>query len=254
MVVYFTGTGNSRYVARKIAEQTADQTVNANDCIKKDEGHVFTNTRPLVFVLPVYVSAPPLVFMDFLRKSEFQGNRKAYFIMTCAGGMGGSPAYCQKLSAELGLEYMGTASVRMPQNYIAFFTTKDAQTNRGILQAAAPVIAELARLVGAQESFLDPQMKRWEYISTEMILGMYYKWFISAKAFKAGDACTGCGLCKTVCPLDNIRITNGKPVWKDRCTHCMACINACPKDAIEYGKKTQGKLRYRGPERTERHT
>lgn len=253
MVVYFTGTGNSRYVARKIAEQTADQTVSANDFTKKDEGYVFTNTRPLVFVLPVYVSAPPLVFMDFLRKSKFAGNRKAYFIMTCAGGMGGSPAYCQKLSAELGLEYMGTASVRMPQNYIAFFTTKDADTNRGTLEVSAPVIGELARLVAAQEAFPDPQMKRWEYISTEMILGMYYKWFISAKGFKAGDTCIGCGICKTVCPLDNIRLADGKPVWGDRCTHCMACINACPKDAIEYGKKTRGKIRYRGPERTERH-
>ena len=26
--------------------------------------------------------------------------------------------------------------------------------------------------------------------------------------------------------------------------HCMACICYCPKEAMEYGKKSKGKLRY----------
>ena len=46
------------------------------------------------------------------------------------------------------------------------------------------------------------------------------------------------------CPLNNIRLENGKPVWGKNCTHCMACICYCPKEAIEYGKKSKGKPRY----------
>ena len=41
---------------------------------------------------------------------------------------------------------------------------------------------------------------------------------------------------------------DGKPKWGDNCTHCMGCINLCPKDAIEFGKGSVGKHRYKGPE------
>ena len=47
------------------------------------------------------------------------------------------------------------------------------------------------------------------------------------------------------CPTNNIVIQNGKPVWGNNCTHCMACICRCPAEAIEYGKKSVGKPRYR---------
>ena len=42
---------------------------------------------------------------------------------------------------------------------------------------------------------------------------------------------------------------NGKPVWtKKKCTKCSGCINCCPFLAIEYGKGTEGRIRYHHPE------
>ena len=58
-------------------------------------------------------------------------------------------------------------------------------------------------------------------------------------------ACTGCGRCAQLCPTNNIVLRSGKPVWGGNCTHCMACISYCPTEAIEYGKKSVGKPRYR---------
>ena len=72
----------------------------------------------------------------------------------------------------------------------------------------------------------------------------FYRFFVRADAFRATDACIGCGKCVERCPLNNIRLENGKPVWGKHCTHCMACICYCPKEAIEYGKKSKGKPRY----------
>ena len=54
----------------------------------------------------------------------------------------------------------------------------------------------------------------------------------------------GCSKCVELCPLNNIHLENGKPVWGKNCTHCMACICYCPKEAIEYGKKSRNKPRY----------
>lgn len=54
-------------------------------------------------------------------------------------------------------------------------------------------------------------------------------------------------MCKTICPVDNIKMTNKKPTWLGKCTDCMACINICPKEAINIGNKTLKKNRYRNP-------
>ena len=74
---------------------------------------------------------------------------------------------------------------------------------------------------------------------------IFYSLFVKADAFKVDDKCIGCGKCEQICPLNNIKIQNAKPVWGKNCTHCMACICGCPKEAIEYGKKSVGQRRYR---------
>lgn len=54
-------------------------------------------------------------------------------------------------------------------------------------------------------------------------------------------------MCKKICPVDNIVLEDGKPKWNGKCTDCMACINICTKEAINIGKSTIKKNRYRNP-------
>ena len=64
------------------------------------------------------------------------------------------------------------------------------------------------------------------------------------------DECISCGLCERQCPLNAIRMENGKPVWvKDKCTLCLGCLHRCPKAAIHYGtnEKTVLHGRYLNP-------
>ena len=51
-------------------------------------------------------------------------------------------------------------------------------------------------------------------------------------------------MCARLCPMTNIKIENGRPVFGDKCLSCGSCIQNCPTEAIEYGNITQKKKRY----------
>ena len=47
------------------------------------------------------------------------------------------------------------------------------------------------------------------------------------------DACTGCGVCLTVCPTGAIYVIDGKAaIDGTRCVRCGECARICPKRAI----------------------
>ena len=66
------------------------------------------------------------------------------------------------------------------------------------------------------------------------------------------DACAGKEgpVCAQICPVVNIKMENGKPCWLHHCEHCLACLHWCPQEAIQFGKNTKGRKRYRHPEIT----
>ncbi|TFG01452.1 MAG: hypothetical protein EU539_14035 [Promethearchaeota archaeon] len=68
------------------------------------------------------------------------------------------------------------------------------------------------------------------------------------KNFYADENCDSCGICKKVCPVNNIKIVAGKPRWHNQCQQCLACLHFCPQEAIQYGKNTLGRRRYHHPE------
>ncbi len=52
------------------------------------------------------------------------------------------------------------------------------------------------------------------------------------------NKCITCGLCTSLCPMNNIEIQNNKIIFTDKCTMCYRCFSNCPKQAITIiGKK-----------------
>ena len=248
MVFYFSGTGNSRFVAKRIAEAISQEAVDITTYTKTMDRPEFTGSGVYVFVCPSYMSAPARAMTDFVEWAGFPSGVKAYFIVTCAASMGITPRVASEICEKKGLQYMGAAQIEMPQNYIALFTTKEVEENIDIIEKAENEIDRIAPLILNGEVLETKKIGSVEYSVTKWVRDVYYKDFMKTKKFKATDKCISCQKCVRICPLSNITMKDGKPSWGNKCTHCMACINQCPKDAIEYGKGSVGKPRYKGPE------
>jgi ferredoxin len=181
---------------------------------------------------------------NFLRNADLAGNKRAYFILTCGEKAGDAVRSIKTLCIKKGLEFMGLASVVMPENYVAMFPVPGKEKADEVLQKATPHIFSLAKEIKAGRALRENKPGLVDTFQSGAVNPIFYAFVVSAKKFHATDACTHCGRCAVLCALNNISLVDGKPRWGRKCTHCMACICGCPAKAIEYGTKTQGRPRY----------
>lgn len=248
MIVYFSGTGNSRYCAQLLADQLGDELLDCSGYIKHGIQAELLSGKPWVFVTPTYAWQLPRVFTDFLRRSWLQGNKEAYFIMTCGSEIGDAAKYNQDLCRELDLDGKGTLQVPMPENYIALFDVPPEEKCQEMIAAAKPLLENAAEQIRKRENLAEPKVSRADKLKSSAINKRFYKYYLKADKFFATVQCIGCGKCAEACVLNNISLKDGRPLWGKSCTHCMACICGCPVEAIEYGNISRGKRRYRCPE------
>ena len=133
MIVYFTGTGNSRYCAQMLAEKLGDGLVSAFDFVRDGIAAELVSQKPWVFVAPTYGWRLPRIFAGFIRSGSFSGSRDAYFVMTCGSDIGNAAYHNHALCGETGFRCRGTFPVVMPENYIAMFNAPQEGQARKII-------------------------------------------------------------------------------------------------------------------------
>ena len=242
MIFYFSGTGNSQLAARQIGEAIDDEVRSINEHMKTRE--TYTSKRPFVFVAPTYCWRMPRVVGQWIMAQQFKGCREAYFILTCGSSVGNAGGYAVKLCNKKKLRFRGLAPVVMPENYVAMFSTPDKVESRAIIEKALPEIIKLAEYIQKGMDFPKAAISVNDRLLSGPVNVVYYPLIVRDQGFHVTDKCISCGKCARRCPLENIRMTDKKPVWLGNCTHCMACIGGCPVEAIEYKTKSKGKHRY----------
>ena len=157
MVLYFTGTGNSRYIATRISEALGDELLSMNDRIKAGDTLPVASGERLVIVTPTYAWRIPRIVRDWLAETDFPCGAQAWFVMTCGSEIGNAAQYNRALCAEKQLTYMGTAQIIMPENYIAMFDAPQADEARQIVARAEPDIDRAATAIAANQAFPPPR-------------------------------------------------------------------------------------------------
>lgn len=242
MVLYFTGTGNSRFAARIIAQSLGEQAVSLNDAIKSGEKTDIA-CETLVIVTPTYAWQIPHLVRDRLLNEDIIAKR-AYFVMTCGDDIGSADTHCARLCRKKGIEYMGVYPVVMPENYVAMFNVPKPETAQKIIDAALPDIQKACDFISQNKPFPKAKVTVTDKLKSGIVNTAFYKLCVSAKGFYATADCIACGKCARLCPFGNITLEASHPIWGTKCTHCMACICACPEQAVEYKNISQGKPRH----------
>jgi ferredoxin len=247
MIIYFTGTGNSRYAAELLAADTGDELKGINALIKRGETGDFMSEKPYVFVCPTHGWRIPRIFEDWIRKSRFAGSRMAYFILTCGTEVGNAVHYVRELCKNKNFLFMGLKEILMPENYVCMFSVPDDIEAKRIRDKAEPFLHSAARAIKKSDPIPCKPVSRLDRIYSAIFNPIFHRVMITSKPFWVTDDCISCGRCEKLCPVNGIQMKDRYPMWTGPCIHCQACICGCPKNAIEYGLATEGKPRYQCP-------
>ena len=155
----------------------------------------------------------------------------------CGGEIGSADRYNRELCRVKGLSCMGTAQIVMPENYIAMFGVPQADEARRIVAKAEP---DIDRAIAAlREVFPSrrPGTTLYDRLMSGPVNPVFYRFFVKADAFRATDACIGCGKCVELCPLNNIHLENGKPVWAKTAPTAWRASAIAPKRPSSTAKR-----------------
>lgn len=254
MIFYFSASGNSYHVARRLSEALGENMVDMGKAIRN---HAYTYTiapkEKLGFVFPVHAWAPPKIIEDFVRRLElyFIDDLYVYAVCTCGQSAGESLSVLDACLRDNGLKLNSGYSVVMPDNYAVLFPAPQKAECNQILQDAEETIQLITRAIRLERrEFFRVKKGKGSTFLSNVINPLFCRFATSTKPFYAENSCIGCGLCASVCPIGCIEMTNHKkPYWMDtHCTKCMACLQQCPVHAIQCGKNTLDKGRYLHPD------
>jgi ferredoxin/flavodoxin len=248
-IFYFSGTGNSLYVAKKIRETLGDtELIQITSELCQSKVDIEAETLGLVF--PVYAYGPPVIVETFLKQAHIKQPEYFFVVATYGGNPRDALKYCERQIKQKGLTVDAGFMVAMPNNYITGFDTSSGEQLQKILVRANTELSEILLRITKQENV----SIRTDSIADRIISMMVHPLFAFGrnklvKKFYVSDTCTGCGICTKLCSVKNIVLTSAKrPQWGQHCEFCLACINWCPARAIEFGNKTQQRNRYHHPD------
>lgn len=252
MIFYFTGTGNSKYVAQNIGEKCNENVINISDELKKksDQSQYKLEDNEIIgFVYPVYAWAPPKVVIDFIKKIKLYNYKENYVfsIATCGGSIGNTMEMLKNTLSKEKIILNSGFSLVMPNNYIIMGDVDSKKIQQEKLERADKRLEYIVKVIKERkDNIFDVKKGSMPWLVTNLGNPLFNSLGINTKKFYVNDNCTGCGICAKVCSLGNISIDK-KPVWGSRCTQCLACIHRCPTKAAQYGKYTVNKGRYVNP-------
>lgn len=250
---YFTGTGNTLWVGKELRDRLPGAELLPLIQLAGQDEIVLEGV--VGFLFPLYYLGLPEIVYRVASRADLGRCEYVFGLATCGAFAfavtGGAQKMGQALDAaphERRKALDAFFYVWMPGNHLLGYGAYPRIVQKAQLKLATLKIARIARRIQARAAHVE----RGNPLTAALTRGVYQEWIAKLthadRAYWVDPRCNSCGLCERVCPVDNILLEAGKPVWRGHCQQCMACIQLCPQQAIQYGDQTVGRKRYRNPE------
>lgn len=256
MIYCFSGTGNTRLVAERLANYLGKRAVGLDKETLANPGSATLqcDDELVIWAFPTYSWGVPPVIVKLLENATLRFNPGALHmaVTTCGDDTGNLPSMWRGLLKRKGLKPGAVYSVQMPNTYVMMkgFDVDSEKLASSKTQAMDERVQDIARNIREGKITAD---------TTDVIKGTFttlktrviYPWFTKFKMTPRGyhvstHKCISCGACNRACPTGNITMsTNGNPEWGDNCAFCTACYHVCPRHAIEWRNATRTKGQYK---------
>lgn len=284
MIFYFSGTGNTKWAASKLAAATREDLISIAPYMRADdsshnlaEPFILKENERLGFVFPVHGWRVPKLVREFISKmkilrdsSDATAENKAkaedslknrpfaYCVCTAGDSIGLTIENLNEvISLNPSLQALGITEVSssysliMPESYIGlpFMDVDPKEREIRKKENAAQELAVVCEEIFDRKEGISRLVKGpipWFF--TKVVGGFFENVLITDKRFHVEkDRCVKCGICANVCPVGDIKGGHGEyPVWLHHkdCLTCFTCYHHCPHHAIEFGNQTQKKGQY----------
>ena len=250
-IFYFTGTGNSLAVAKRIGGPvTSDGSyspmhpgtlISIPQVINSADRHYKDDVIGVVF--PVYFATAPDMVLDFLARAKFECDY-SFIISTSGGTKGASLLIAKRVLKQSGHQFDYMDDVVTVDNSMSMASI-EAQIARKADSKFAPKLEEIANNIAERKQ--NTEKKAGAALSMfSFVVSKLPNYENVPKKFYIDDKCNGCKTCTRVCPAGNIQVSDQVKFGKD-CTGCFACLHLCPKNAI-HRKCERSAARWRHPD------
>lgn len=250
MIVYFSGTGNTRKCALELAQILGDSVheLSPGELSEPEYTVLDTCDARVIWAFPTYSWGVPPVVENYIAKVKFGEGvcaARHYMLTTCGDDMGATDKQWRRLMKRRGLAAVSAFAVIMPNTYVLMkgFDVDPADVAKRKIATHTERIRAIADAIeNGGDDMLVPGA--WPRVKSRIIYPWFVRFAMSPKPFHSTAGCVGCGRCASLCPMANIDMTDGKPTWRKQCALCLRCYHVCPQKAVAYGKSTNAKGQY----------
>lgn len=247
LMLYFSGTGNSKYIAEKFSEKTKSICYSIED--KIDFKNEIKKHDTIGFCYPIYASNVPRIMREFVEKNK-ESLRYKKLIIFCTQLMfsgDGARVFTDLLPNGYG-EVIYAEHFNMPNNICnsGIFSVKNGDEIKKYIKNADKKINRICK------DLESGKVKKRGFNKISNIMGKCQSgpWLSieekNKSSVKVDEYCIKCGLCARICPMKNLNLTTKEIVHNDNCMICYRCVNACPKKAITVLIHNKPKKQYKG--------
>ena len=248
IIFYYTGTGNSLWIAKKTAEKLENcelysMTKTTQNELEKIE---FDSVG---FIFPVYIWGVPAPILNFIKSINKFSPKYCFAIAVNGGQVANTLIQLGKFLKTQDVKLNSGFEIKTPSNYIPWGGPCPENKQKKLFNNALVKIEKITSIISNQITQPVEKGPLWQRVIFTWMYKISFNHVHSMdNKFWVDDKCNGCKICEQICPSNNILMVNNRPVWNQKCHQCLACIQWCPQEAIQYGKKTQNYKRYHHPE------